>query len=207
MLTDLTITDFLKKLGSREPAPGGGSSAALAASLGANLLAMVCQLTAGKKGYEEHWEECERENVGVVEAAERLRVLIDEDTEAFNALMASFKLPKESPDEKKARRKEIQKCTRRAIEVPLEVARLSRRLLTKAPRLAFVGNANAVSDIGVGALLLTAGINGAVLNVEINLGGIKDEGFVRETRDAVKNLLEGVPTDLNAAMAKVHERL
>ncbi|HUT98805.1 MAG TPA: cyclodeaminase/cyclohydrolase family protein, partial [bacterium] len=101
----------------------------------------------------------------------------------------------------------VQKCTKRAIEVPLEVARLGRRLLTKAPRLALIGNQNAVSDIGVGALLLTAGINGAILNVEINLGGIKDEGFVRETRDTIKNLLEGVPTDLNAAMAKVHERL
>jgi formiminotetrahydrofolate cyclodeaminase len=206
MLTDLTITDFLKKLGSKEPAPGGGSSAALAAGLGANLLAMVCQLTAGKKGYEEFWDECRGELVGIAEAADRLRVLIDEDTEAFNALMASFKLPKASPEEKRARGKEIQKCTKRAIEVPLEVARLSRRLLTRAPRLALIGNQNAVSDIGVGALLLTAGINGAILNVEINLGGLKDEGFVRETRNAVKNLLEGVPTDLNAAMAKVHER-
>ncbi|MCX7021723.1 MAG: cyclodeaminase/cyclohydrolase family protein [bacterium] len=207
MLTDLTITDFLKKLGSQEPAPGGGSSAALAASLGANLLSMVCQLTAGKKGYEEYWDECKGENAGIAETADRLRVLIDEDTEAFNALMASFKLPKESPEEMKARNKEIQKCTKRAIEVPLEVARLSRRLLTKAPRMALIGNQNAISDIGVGALLLTVGINGAILNVEINLGGIKDEGFVREMRDAIKNLLEGVPTDLNAAMAKVHERL
>ena len=207
MLTDLTITDFLKKLGSREPAPGGGSSAALAASLGANLLSMVCQLTAGKKGYEEHWDECKGVNAGIAETADRLRVLIDEDTEAFNALMASFRMPKESPEEKKARNIAVQKCTRRAIEVPLEVARLSRRLLTRAPRLALIGNQNAVSDIGVGALLLTAGINGVVLNVEINLAGIKDEGFVRETRDTIKNLLEGVPTDLNAAMAKVHERL
>lgn len=207
MLTDLTITDFLKKLGSKEPAPGGGSSAALAASLGANLLSMVCQLTAGKKGYEEFWDECKGELVGIAEAADRLRVLIDEDTEAFNALMTSFKLPKAGPEEKRARGKEIQKCTKRAIEVPLEVARLSRRLLTRTPRLALIGNQNAVSDIGVGALLLTAGINGAILNVEINLGGLKDEGFVRETRNAVKNLLEGVPTDLNAAMAKVHERL
>jgi len=207
MLTDLTITDFLKKLGSREPAPGGGSSAALAASLGANLLSMVCRLTAGKKGYEEFWDECKGENAGIAEAADRLRVLIDEDTEAFNALMASFKMPKQSPEEKKARKVAVQKCTKRAIEVPLEVARLGRRLLTKAPRLALIGNQNAVSDIGVGALLLTAGINGAILNVEINLGGIKDEGFVRETRDTIKNLLEGVPTDLNAAMAKVHERL
>ncbi|OGD74757.1 MAG: hypothetical protein A2Y64_07015 [Candidatus Coatesbacteria bacterium RBG_13_66_14] len=207
MLTDLTITDFLKKLGSKEPAPGGGSSAALAASLGANLLAMVCQLTAGKKGYEEFWDECAGENAGIAEAADRLRALIDEDTEAFNALMASFRMPKESPEEKKARNIAVQKCTKRAIEVPLEVARLSRRMLTKAPRLALIGNRNAISDIGVGALLLTAGINGAILNVEINLGGITDEGFARETRNTIKNLLEGVPTDLNAAMAKVHERL
>ena len=185
----------------------GNSSAALAASLGANLLSMVCRLTAGKKGYEEFWDECKGENAGIAEAADRLRVLIDEDTEAFNALMASFKMPKQSPEEKKARKVAVQKCTKRAIEVPLEVARLGRRLLTKAPRLALIGNQNAVSDIGVGALLLTAGINGAILNVEINLGGIKDEGFVRETRDTIKNLLEGVPTDLNAAMAKVHERL
>jgi formiminotetrahydrofolate cyclodeaminase len=207
MLTDLKITDFLHKLGSKEPAPGGGSAAALAASLGASLLSMVCQLTVRKKGYEEHWDECGKVGAETAEAAERLRVLIDEDTEAFNALMASFKMPKKAPDEKKARRAAIQKCTKRAIEVPLEVARLSRGLLSKAPRLALVGNENAVSDVGVGALLLTAGINGAVLNVEINLGGVKDEAFVRETKDAVKNVFEGVPTDLNAAMAKVHERL
>lgn len=207
MLTDLKITEFLQKLGSKEPAPGGGSAAALAAGLGANLLSMVCRLTAGKKGYEEYWEECEREGAEITEAADRLRVLIEEDTEAFNALMSSFKMPKENPEEKKARRKAIQDCTKRAIEVPLEVARLSRKLLYKAPRLAFIGNSNAVSDIGVGALLLTAGINGAVLNVEINLGGIKDEGFAAQTRETVGNILEGVPTDLNAAMNKVHERL
>ncbi len=207
MLTDLKITEFLQKLGSREPAPGGGSAAALSASLGANLLSMVCQLTAGKKGYEEHWEECKREGAEITEAADRLCVLVDEDTDAFNALMASFKMPKGSPEKKKARRQAIQDCTKGAIEVPLEVAKLCRSLLSKTPRLALIGNQNAISDIGVGALLLTAGINGAILNVEINLGGIKDEGFVKETRGAIKNLFEGVPTDLNAAMAKVHEQL
>ena len=207
MLTDLTLTEFLKKLGSKAPAPGGGSSAALAASLGANLLSMVCQLTAGKAGYEDYWDECRREDTEIAEAAERLRRLINEDTEAFNELMASFKLPKESPEEKTARRDEIQRCTRRATEVPLETARLCRSLLTKAPRLALIGNKNAISDIGVGALLLTAGLNGALLNVQINLGGLKDEGLVRELKNTVKNLQEGVSTDLNAAMTKVHERL
>lgn len=207
MLTNLSISDFLSKLGSNEPAPGGGSAAALAGAMGANLLTMVCALTRGKKGYEEYAEECEHGLAEVGKVAGRLRELVDEDTAAFNELMAAFKLPKGDVEAKRARSEAIQAATRQATETPLEVAELCRETLRLTPRLAAIGNKNAISDIGVGALLLTGALNGALLNVEINLPGLKDDAYVAKVRERCDYLREGVATDLNAALTKVHQSI
>lgn len=207
MLTGLKISEFLDKLGSNEPAPGGGSAAALAGAMGANLLTMVCALTEGKKGYEDYAEECAAARGAIGETATRLQQLVDEDTEAFNELMAAFKMPKKGKENKAARSRAIQEATKKATQTPLEVAELCRDTLRRAPRLAEIGNKNAISDVGVGALLLTNAVNGALLNVAINLPGLKDEAFVNEVKAKREVLLRGVATDLNAALAVVHRHV
>ncbi len=207
MLTTLKVAEFLEKLGSDEPAPGGGSAAALAGAMGANLLTMVCALTKNKKGYEEFAEECAAEQQTVGDAARRLQELVDEDTAAFNELMAAFKMPKKGLEAKRARSAAIQEATKKATESPLEVARLCRETLRHAPRLAAIGNKNAISDIGVGALMLTNALNGALLNVEINLPGLKDDNYVAQVKRECDELREGVATDLNAALTKVHQNI
>ncbi len=207
MLTKLTINEFLEKLGSNEPAPGGGSASALAGAMGADLLAMVCALTDGKKDYEAHWDECKAAFDETKAASKRLRELIDEDTAAFNEWMTAIAMPKKSAEAKEARKEAIQVAIKKATEKPFEIATVARQMLTRAPRLAEVGNKNAISDIGVGSLLLTTAVNGGLLNVEINLGGIKDDRFVAKMKAGMENLRQGMATDLNAAMRTVHANL
>ena len=207
MLTKLTINEFLDKLGSDEPAPGGGSASALGGAMGADLLAMVCALTKGKKGYEEVWDECKAAFDETKAASKRLRELIDEDTAAFNEWMTAIAMPKKTPEAKAARLEAIQVAIKKATEKPFEIATVARQMLTRAPRLAEVGNKNAISDIGVGSLLLTTAVNGGLLNVEINLGGIKDDRFVAKMKAGMENLRQGMATDLNAAMRTVHANL
>jgi len=168
---------------------------------------MVCALTAGKKGYEEYAEECAASQAQIGETAKRLKDLVDEDTAAFNELMAAFKMPKKTDEQKAARKEAIQRATKQATNTPLEVAELCRETLRRAPRLAEIGNKNAISDVGVGALLLTNAVNGALLNVAINLPGIKDEAFVNAIKTKREILLRGVATDLNAALATVHRHI
>ena len=189
MLRDLTISEFGKVLASNSPAPGGGSVAALSGMLGANLVAMVCRLTIGKKGLEEH-----QEQVSVVlEQADRLGESllerIDLDTEAFNEVMAGFKLPKETDAEKAARTTAIQQGYKNAIQSPQGIARECLEVLQLAERLLGKSNTNALSDLGVAGQQAFAGLRGALMNVRINLPSIKDDDFVRNTTEESKTLL------------------
>jgi formiminotetrahydrofolate cyclodeaminase len=177
MLIAKTVTGFADELASSSPAPGGGSVAALSGALGAALGVMVCNLTIGKAKYEAVWAELEPVKKEAEQLQQRLLELIDIDTDSFNKVMAAFKLPKETDEEKKARSEAIQAATMGAAEVPLEVALLCLKALRLTPMLAESGNENAISDIGVAAQQAEAGIQGAVLNVKINLGSIKDESF------------------------------
>jgi formiminotetrahydrofolate cyclodeaminase len=183
LLTDRTVDQFLAELASDSPAPGGGSVAALSGALGAALVAMVCRLTVDKPKYTEVSEALR----AVLAEAEELRGkftdLVQRDTEAFDAVMAAFRLPKGTEDQKRERSAAIQKATRRATEVPLEVHNLTARLLELAQIAAEKGNVNSVSDAGVAADMAMACAHGASLNVLINLGGLKDEAFVVEERE------------------------
>jgi len=171
MLKDMKLSEFLDELASPSPAPGGGSASALLCSLGASLLCMVCQLTFGKKGYEQSEPELRK----VFEEADGLRKaaegLIDKDAVAFNGVMAAYKMPKEDAE----RATKIQNALKNANSVPLEVARIGIRILELSKIVAFKGNVNSISDAGVAALAAEAGVRGALLNVRVNLKSIKND--------------------------------
>ncbi len=190
MLIEKSVRQFLDDLASNSPAPGGGSVAALSGALGAALTAMVCRLTIDKKKYADARPEMEN----VLQQAEQLQslliTLIDKDTEAFNKVMEAYGLPKESDAQKALRSEAIQSTTVEASLVPLEIMHHCLDGLALAKVAAHRGNVNSVSDAGVSARMLAVGLEGAALNVQINLGGIQDKEFVLWKTDEVKSLLK-----------------
>ncbi len=176
-LMALSAKGFVDEVSSESPAPGGGSVAALAGSLAAALSAMVANLTVGKKGYESVWGTMSDMAVRAQSVKEQLARAVDEDTNAFNAVMEAGKLPKNTPEEKKIREATIQEGYKAAANVPLETARACLEAL-KLSAEAVKGNKNSASDAGVAALMARAGVHGAALNVLINLGTITDAIYV-----------------------------
>ncbi len=179
LLIDKKVKDFCDELSSREPAPGGGSAAALSGALGASLTMMVGNLTFGKKAYEALDQDCRDRLIQDYEKVETLQrdlmKLIDEDTGAFRRYMEAVRMPKGTEEEAEAREKAMEEASLHTLEVPLEVAQNCLEILKHQMPFVLYGNKNAVSDIGVGALLAFAGVEGAALNVKINLPGIRDE--------------------------------
>jgi len=184
------MVDWLEDLAAPTPAPGGGSASALAGSVGASLLAMVCGLTAGKKGYEAAQEDMAARKAALDSMRARFHALIDKDAAAFDKVMAAFKLPKSTDDEKARRTAAIQEATRVACDVPLEVMALAVEALEHGLAVAEKGNKNSITDTGVGAMQLETALRGASLNVQINLPSIKDEAFVSDRKARLTKLLE-----------------
>lgn len=179
LLMDMSIRDFNQLLGSKAPAPGGGSMAALSGVLGAALTMMVVNLTIGKKAYEALDENIKQKisaDFAVMTSLnEELAELVDEDTRAFTLFMEAMQLPKETEQEKLKRAGQMQEASLFALDVPLRVAEKCLQILKHQKQIALYGNKNAISDIGVGAELASAGIKGAALNVKINLPGIENQ--------------------------------
>ena len=182
-LVDMTLTEFADETSSESPAPGGGSISAYMGALGAALGAMVANLSAHKAGWDDRWEEFSDQAVKGREIQEKLMHLVDEDTDAFNRIMAVFAMPKGTPEEKEARSAALQKATLYATEVPLRTMRESFRVFELVKAMALNGNPASVSDAGVGALAARAAVFGAWLNVKINAAGLKD----REQADNLLN--------------------
>lgn len=176
-LVTLAVRDFSAALASDAPAPGGGSASAAAGAMGAALLGMVCRLTLGKEKYRDAWEELERVAATMDLNRDTLLGLVDEDTRAYDAIVAARKLPKETPEEKAVRRKAIDEATLLATTVPMQTAFFSMEALAKAPLVLEKGNPNCASDAFVATLLLSAAVEGAIANVRINLPGISDAGL------------------------------
>jgi methenyltetrahydrofolate cyclohydrolase len=188
VLKDMTIAEFGEVLASNSPAPGGGSVAALSGMLGANLVSMVCRLTIGKQGYEADADEVS----GVLKQSEALShsllERIDLDTQAFNEVMAAFKLPKGDDDQKAARTAAIQQGYKSAIQSPLGIARECVQVLELATSLLGKSNTNALSDLGVAGQQALAGLEGALMNVKINLPSIKEAKFVSNSSEEIGTL-------------------
>jgi formiminotetrahydrofolate cyclodeaminase len=188
MLKDMTIEEFLYETASDSPAPGGGSVSALVGALGAALSSMVGELSVGKESNDDikteiinYMNECRSLMNGLKES-------IDKDTDAFNAVMAAFRMPKGTEEEKSKRSKEIQSAFKNAAEVPYNTAVLCLGVMDIATEMLKKGNKNAASDAAVSGLLGYAALNGALYNVKINLNSIKDERYVQQVKKEVENL-------------------
>jgi formiminotetrahydrofolate cyclodeaminase len=190
MLIELSIQDFSQVLGSDSPAPGGGSVAALSGALGADLVCMVCKLSIGKPSLEQFGKELSHTLGRAEQLSKSLLERVDRDTKAFNAVMAAFKLPKATEEEKKKRSEAIQRSYREAVLSPLAVVRECLEVLTLAAGLLGKSNENALSDLGVASQQAYAGLEGAVMNIKINLPAIKDETFRSKTAAEVSMLIE-----------------
>lgn len=179
-LIKMPLGEFIEETASESAAPGGGSVAAAMGALGAALGTMVANLSAHKKGWDERWEEfSDWAEIGK-RIHNELQRMVDEDTEAFNAIMTAFALPKGSEEERAVRANAIQDATKGAILVPLRVMELSCTSFRLLKAMTEVGNPNSVSDAGVGVLATRAAIRSAGLNVRINCSGLKDRAFVED---------------------------
>lgn len=179
-LIDLTTKGFAEETASESPAPGGGSISAYMGALGAALGTMVANLSSHKAGWDEKWEHfSDYAEEGQALMAELLH-LVDEDTEAFNRIMAVFAMPKTTDEEKAARSAALQEATLYATEVPLRTMKAAARVFPLVKAMAEEGNPNSVSDAGVGALAARSAVLGARLNVRINAAGLKDRAKADE---------------------------
>lgn len=205
MLTELTVKGFLEELSSVSPAPGGGSVSALAGALGAALAAMVAGLTAGREKYKESEAIMQELLDSGSRLKERLGRLVDEDTLAFNRVSAGYKMPGSTEEEKGLRNRAIQEALKQAALLPLEVARHCLTVMEMGKTAIIRGNPNAISDAGVAVLMAYAGLQGALLNVAINIKSIKDAEFNSEmAREKEKLLLSA--RDLNDEVQELLER-
>lgn len=188
-LTALTVKGFADETLRESPAPGGGSVAAYMGALGAALGTMVANLSAHKPGWDDRWEEFSRWADKGVELEAELLHLVDEDTEAFNRIMAAFGMPKNTDEDKRLRSEAIQKATLFAAQVPLETMKASFKAFEICKAMAETGNPNSVSDAGVGALAARAAVLGAGLNVKINASSLKNKAQAEALINEANNLM------------------
>ncbi|PWJ95591.1 cyclodeaminase/cyclohydrolase family protein [Oceanotoga sp. DSM 15011] len=188
MFKDMTLNEFTEKIASSDPVPGGGSVSAAASAIAASLSKMVASLTIGKKKYIDQ----EATMKEIFEKSENLRNIlldyIDKDSQAFNEVMNAFKAPKETDEEKSKRTTLIQNATKKAAEVPLNIAKISFEIMQLAEVVVEKGNKNAITDGAVAAMMARTGILGALYNVKINLGSIKDEEYVQRLKKEVETI-------------------
>lgn len=191
-LVDLTLEGFCDELSTDSPAPGGGSVAALCASMSAGLSAMVANLTINKKGYENVWEMAKpiAEDAQKVKA-EALRA-IDDDTQAFYEMMDAMRLPKATDEEKALRNTKMEEATKNAILIPFKTLEIANDCVILAEKIAKIGNKNALSDAGVAAITANAAAKAAFLNIKINMGSINDEAFKTEIITKSQTLIDQI---------------
>jgi glutamate formiminotransferase/formiminotetrahydrofolate cyclodeaminase len=185
-LAKMNLREFCNETLSDSPAPGGGSVAALMGALGASLGGMVANLSAGKRGWDDKLGYFSDWAVKAQQLKDELLSLVDEDTAAFNRVMDAFGLPRGSAEEKEARAAAIEEATQYAAQVPLKVMQTALKSYALLAEMAEKGNPASVSDVGVGALAIRACIEGAALNVRINLGQLKDERFKTDLQHKVR---------------------
>lgn len=206
-ISETSVEEFLERLASSAATPGGGSAAALMGAMGAALTSMVCNVSIGKKGM----EGLEAEMAAVRGESEvlrgRLTAMMTADIEAFDALMAAYKLPKISDAEKAARSMAIQQSMQRATEVPLQCARACAEIIALARRAGDHGYQGVVSDAGVGVLAAHAALRSAALNVYINAPALKDKAFAERCVSEIDTLVASSGAATDAVYAVVRGRL
>jgi len=199
---EMTLDQYRDALASEAPTPGGGTAAAVALSQGAALAVMVCNLTEGNDKWMDGWDDAHACRSVATPLLELGHQLASDDADAFDGVISAFKLPKNTDDELHIRRSAIQKATHEAAMVPMQTANRAFELLSMLPALASSGNANAVTDVGVAGLLVSAACKGALFNVEININSLPNElgGDLRKQldelrlrcRDTARNVMHAV---------------
>ncbi len=199
MYLDGSIRSYLDDLAAKRPTPGGGSAAALVGATGAGLLSMVANFSKEEviKKILQKTEDLRRE----------LTELVDRDVVVYQKVSAAYKLPKEKPVQKRKRSKAIQDALKEALTVPLEICKLCHEAIKLCGELAEKGNVSLISDVGVGVCLLEAAFQSALLNVEINLKGLKDEELIIETRKILEPLIGEVHAYKETAWEKTRARM
>ena len=198
MLIEKTVKDFVLETASDSPAPGGGSVSALAAAQASALFSMVANLTKD--------EEVKKLSSDAAPHIDFFLKAVDRDTEAFNGVMAAFKMPKSTDEEKKIRSGKIQEEYKIAANVPFEVGINTLKLLPLAQKLLEKGNPNSITDLGVGLLNLKLAMEGAFYNVKINLTSIKDEDYVSEKKSKMKDALLEMNEKVSAMLSDIESR-
>ena len=207
MITQRSVGTFLDELASGAPTPGGGSAAAIMGAMGAALVSMVCNVTIGKKGL----EAVEPEMKLVRDESEKLRLrltaMVSEDVAAFDGLMAAYRLPKATEEERSRRAAAIQESLRAATETPLACARACAEVVALSKRAGEKGYAGVISDAGVGVLAANTALRSAALNVYINAPSLKDRAFADAATSELERLLETCARESELVFELVRSRL
>ncbi len=184
----MNLENFIERLAAKDPVPGGGAASALVAIVGDALASMVSALTIGKKGYEANESRVMEIGEKAVKIRQDLERLMDEDETAFNAISATWKMPKGTEEEKLERSRALQAALKKAIQPPLNIAENALEVMDLSIELIRLGNKNAVTDAGCGLIFGFAAAEGALLNVAINVDGISDPIYSEEERSKIKEL-------------------
>lgn len=203
---DLTLDEFQTHLASDHATPGGGTAAAIALGQAAALTEMVAGLTLGKEKWQSGWGPAETARTVAGQIMVRSGELAQEDSEAFDSVVAGFRMPKSTEEEKDARRQSIRLATLRAAEVPLATSQHGMDLLNVLEDLATHGNANAASDVGVASLLASAAVKGALFNVDINLASLPAE-MAQPVIEQCSGVREECSRISRLVMHAVHDRI
>src|SRR5262245_4102573 len=198
---DLTVAQFLDALASPEPTPGGGTAAAVGGAIGVSLLTMVAGLTKTRQQTEAAAEAMAAAKAALAGIRERLLALADTDSEAFDQVMAAYRLPKATEEDKAARKQAVQRALVAATEAPLDTLRAASEAVVQARTVAQHGNRSAESDVRVAIELLEAAAASAAANVEINLGGLSDEAYRKATAANAVEFANRVTEDAASARA------
>ena len=200
---DRPLSELLTAFSDPSPTPGGGSASALAAALGLSLVAMVAQMGRTRAGSDQDRVVLDQARTALLPLCDHVSGLVEEDARAYDAVVAAYRLPKATDQEKAVRKAAVQSALRGAAEVPLDVMRACQAGLTAAIDVARHGNPFASSDVGVALEMLSAGLRGAALNVHANLGSIDEQGWVAGVRSEVDRLEAAAPllaADARAAL-------
>jgi formiminotetrahydrofolate cyclodeaminase len=207
-LDDLPARELIERMATGDPIPGGGSAAALAGAMGAGLMRMVVALTTGRPAAADHETELAEIAVAAAALQSKLLNLVDLDAVAYDGVIRARRLPRETDLEREARAVQIAAAIREATRAPLQTARIAEQVLTLGERLAPIGSRNAISDVGVGALLAVAALRGAVLNVRINLPSLDMDDALRADATAeAARLLDGIEGRERAIREQVEDAI
>lgn len=206
-LVELLTQEFVEKVASEAPAPGGGSVSALAGALAGALCAMVARLTLGREKYRDTWQDMEQVRDSADALMRRLLELVDEDTAAYNEVLSALKLPRDTEAQRTARQAAIRSATQKATAVPMETLRNVTGLLALAEAAVEKGNPNCLSDAGVAAHLIRAAASGAAYNVRINLSGLDDQRVSTQMKLETTELLSRVMSGVAKLQETLNKRL